>query len=118
MPTIRFNRDSDHPPRFTAEELARLDAMTPEDVEAAARDDADNPPLTDRELALMASARTVREARRSTGLSQAQFARRFKINHARLRDLERGRSRADSALAAYLKVIARAPQTVIAALSE
>ncbi|MBA3810779.1 MAG: helix-turn-helix domain-containing protein [Caulobacteraceae bacterium] len=118
MPTIRFARDADHPPRFTAKELARLDAMTPEDVEAAARDDADNPPLTDRELALMTSARIVRDARRSAGLSQAQFARRFRINHARLRDLERGRSKADSALTAYLKVIASAPDTVIAALAQ
>lgn len=117
MPMVKFTMDPAHPPSFEAGELERLEAMTPEEIEAAARDDPDNPPLTPEELARMTSARTVRDVRQSTGLSQAQFARTFKINHARLRDLERGRSKADSALTAYLKVIATAPDTVIAALS-
>jgi len=118
MARVRFTPDPNNPPKFTAMELARLDAMTTEDIEAAALADPDNPPLTPEELARMTSARKVRDARRSTGLSQAQFARVFRINHARLRDLERGRSKADSALTAYLKVIATAPDTVIAALAE
>jgi putative transcriptional regulator len=32
---------------------ARLDAMTDEEIEAAARSDPDNPPLTDEQLAQM-----------------------------------------------------------------
>ena len=118
MPTVEFVRDPSAPPRFAPEELTRLDAMTAEDIEAAALADPDNPPLTPAELARMASARLVRRVRRLTGLSQMQFAARFKINHARLRDLERGRTKADSALTAYLKVIATAPDTVIEALSK
>jgi putative transcriptional regulator len=118
MPTVRFTPDPNNPPRFDAEALARLDAMTPEDIEAAALADPDNPPLTAAELARMTSARLVRRVRRSTGLSQSQFAARFRINPARLRDLERGRTRADSALTAYLKVIASAPDAVLAALAD
>ena len=118
MPMVRFTRDMNNPPRLDAGELARLDGMTPEDIEAAAASDPDNPPLTAEELMRMASARLVRRVRRSTGLSQARFAERFKISHGRLRDLERGRTKADSALTAYLKVIAAAPDAVLAALGE
>ena len=118
MPMVRFTLDPANPPQLSAEEIARLDAMTPEEIEENARTDLDNPPLTDDELDRMVSARRVREARRSTGLTQVEFARTFRINHARLRDLERGRSKADSALSAYLKVIARSPEVVTAALAE
>jgi putative transcriptional regulator len=116
MPTREFTADPKKPVEFEPAELAHLEAMTAEAIEAGARADPNNPPLTSDALERMASARLVREVRRSTGLSQASFAARFKINHARLRDLERGRSKADSALTAYLKVIAAAPRTVISAL--
>lgn len=46
----RATLDPDAPPRFTDAELARLDAMTPDDIEANARADLDNPPLTPDEL--------------------------------------------------------------------
>lgn len=42
--------DHGAPPRFTDRELARIDAMTPDDVERNARADAENPPLTAEEL--------------------------------------------------------------------
>src|SRR5487761_2068648 len=51
-----------------------------------------------------------------TGLSQARFARAYRINVARLRDLEQGRTRPDSALLAYLAVIDREPAAVERAL--
>src|SRR6266487_4394976 len=47
----KFELDPNHPPQMSAEELARLDAMTEEEVHAAALADADNLPLTDEELA-------------------------------------------------------------------
>lgn len=40
---------------FTAAEKARLDALTDEQINAAARSDPDNPPSTRRELAKMAA---------------------------------------------------------------
>jgi putative transcriptional regulator len=51
-----------------------------------------------------------------SGLCQTEFARAFHINVGRLRDLEQGRARADSALLAYPAVIDDAPDTVRRAL--
>ncbi len=56
---VRYRRDPNNLPQFTDEELARLDAMTEEEIEANALSDPDNPPLTDEELARM---RPVRRA--------------------------------------------------------
>ena len=68
------------------------------------------------ELARMETARTVRRVRAGTGLSQTAFARAFHINVGRLRDLEQGRTTADSALLAYLRIIDRDPDLVRRAL--
>lgn len=57
---------------MTAAELAHLDAMTDDEIIAAALSDPDNPHLTDAEFAKMTSVRRVREVRARTGLSQAR----------------------------------------------
>lgn len=44
---------SDLEQALDAVDWAKLDAMTDEEIEAAARSDPDNPPLTDEELAQM-----------------------------------------------------------------
>jgi len=59
----------------------------------------------------------VRSIRRSTGLTQEAFARRYGFNLARLRDLEQGRTRPDSVVRAYLRVIERNPKAVNEALA-
>jgi putative transcriptional regulator len=46
-----------------------------------------------------------------------EFAARYRINVARLRDWEHGRSVPDSVALAYLQVIAREPEAVDRALS-
>ncbi len=74
MAIVSFNPDPNNPPQLSAED-ARLDAMTPEEIEENARTDPDNPPLTEDELDRMVSARRVRKARHSTGLTQAEFSR-------------------------------------------
>ncbi len=112
----KFSLDRRAPPKLTAAEAVRLDAMSEDDVMAAARSDSDNPPLRAEELARISAARRVRAVRTRSGLSQTEFARTFHINVARLRDLEQGRTRADSALLAYLAVIDAAPDTVRQAL--
>ncbi len=56
--------------------------------------------------------RLVRVVRARTGLSQSGFAKKYRINVARLRHLEQGRSQPDSAMLAYLTVIAREPEAV------
>ena len=112
MGIVRYTHDPSRPAKLTAKQRARLAAMTDEEIERNAREDPDNPPLTDEELARMRSARLVRQVREKSGLSQSAFAKRFHINLGRLRDLEQGRTAADSALVAYLQVIARAQKTV------
>jgi putative transcriptional regulator len=109
---IRFKLDPNKPPKMAPEALARLDAMTDAEIEAAALSDPDNPPLTQDERTRMATARRVQAVRQRTGLSQARFAAEYHINVGRLRDLERGRTRPDSALLAYLAVIEREPGVV------
>ncbi len=109
--------DPNHPPQLSPEDRARLEALTDAQITAAALADADNPPLTEGELRRLDMRALARRARAGVGLSQAQFAKAFRINVARLRDLEQGRYEAhDSALAAYLQVIACDPETVRKAL--
>ncbi len=114
----RFAVDLDALPPLSPEALARIDAMTDAEIEAAALSDPDNPPLTEDELARMAAGAPIQRIRRRTGLSQAQFAAQYRINLSRLRDLEHGRTRADSALLAYLAVIEREPDVVKRVLAE
>jgi putative transcriptional regulator len=105
-------------PQATPGELARLDAMTDEEITRAAEADPDNPPLTEDELARIGAVQLVRRARASTGLSQAQFAERYRINLARLRDWEQGRYALDSVARAYLTVIAADPEGIARVLAE
>jgi len=114
----RITLDPNNLPTLTPEEQARLDAMTDAEITAAAESDPDNPPLTEAELRLLDMAALVKRARARTGLTQAAFASRFRINLGRLRDMEQGRQKGmDSAVAAYLQVIAADPDAVAAALS-
>jgi len=113
----RLKLDPNALPALSAAEAARLDAMSESEITAAAHADADNPPLSDDELERVALARKVRDVRAHTGLSQARFAAEYRINVARLRDLEQGRTKADSAMLAYLTVIEKAPEVVRRALS-
>jgi putative transcriptional regulator len=114
----RFILDPKNPPRLKEEEKARLDAMTGEEITAAAESDPDNPPLTDEDLERMRFTRLVRVVRKRSGLSQSRFAEMYRINVARLRDLEQGRTQPNSAMLAYLTAIAREPEAVERALRE
>ena len=117
MAIVRYTYDPRNPPRLTPEQEARLDAMTDEEIERRARDDPDNPPSTEEELERGVAARDVRLTREKTGLSQSQFAKRYRINLARLRDVEQGRTMPDSAFLAYIRVINREPEAVDRALN-
>jgi putative transcriptional regulator len=112
----RFRLDPNNPPALTEAERARLDAMADAQITAAAMSDIDNLPLSADEMARMETASVVRRVRARTGLSQDRFAKRYRINVGRLRDLEQGRTKADSALLAYLAVIDREPEAVNRAL--
>ena len=111
-----FVYDPKNPLELTLEQKARLDALTDEQITAAALSDPDNPPLTDEELERGVLGRRVRLARQATGLTQAEFAARFQIPVATLRDWEQGRRKPDATSLAYLTVIERDPEAVVRAL--
>lgn len=97
---------------------AALDAMTNEEVEAAARSDPDNPPLTPERLARFRRVPQVKVMRRALRLTQEEFSARFHIPLGTLRDWEQGKSEPDQAARAYLTVIAREPDAVQRALEK
>lgn len=59
----------------------------------------------------------VKAIRKRKRMTQTEFAARYQLNVARLRDWEQGRSRPDSAARAYLRVIEREPEAVERALA-
>jgi putative transcriptional regulator len=106
------------PPRRKATakyDWSAFDALTNEQVLAAARSDPDAQPLSDAQLARMKRPNP-KVVRRALGLSQEEFAARFRIPVGTLRDWEQGRVEPDQAARAYLMVIARIPDAVREAL--
>lgn len=95
---------------------SRADAMTAKQRRAAAFADADNKPMTDEEWAAAPRVPQVGVIRRALKLSQEDFASAFHIPIGTLRDWEQGRKEPDAAARAYLRVIAREPETVRKAL--
>jgi putative transcriptional regulator len=87
-------------------------AMMPKQVEAAAKSDPDNRPLSSADLARMKRTPQVKIIRRALGISQEDFADRYHIPLGTLRDWEQGRVIPDQAACAYLTVIARNPEAV------
>ena len=117
MANVKYRYDPNRPETLSEAERAHLDSLDDAAITRAAADDPENPPLNETELNRAALARAAKRARARVGLSQRAFAERYRIGHARLRDLEQGRGRrADSALLAYLTVIEHAPETVDRAL--
>ncbi len=94
----------------------RLRAMTDEEVRAAALSDPDAQPLTDADFARMKRVPRIKTLRRALGLTQEEFASRYRIPLGTLRDWEQGRCEPDQPARAYLTVIARDPQGVMRAL--
>lgn len=101
---------------MTAEDWARLEAMTEEEVLAAARSDPDAQPLTDDQLKRMKRVSFAKHVRWKLHMSQTDFASAFHIPIGTLRDWEQHRCEPDQAARAYLTVIARNPKAVRKAL--
>jgi putative transcriptional regulator len=59
----------------------------------------------------------VRKIRLATGLTRAEFARRYALDARALQEWEQGRRRPDRAARAYLTVIAHRPKAVEEALA-
>ena len=92
------------------------DALTEEQIHAAALADPDAQPITEEGLKKMRPVPRTITIRRALKLSQEEFAQRFHIPAGTLRDWEQGRCEPDAAARAYLRVIAREPEMVARAL--
>jgi putative transcriptional regulator len=96
----------------------RVKRMTDEEIEAAALADPDAQPLTDAELSQAFRPGALRELRGRLGLSQAEFAKRFRIELCTLQDWEQARRVPDDIARTYLRIIERNPDAVVAALQD
>jgi putative transcriptional regulator len=81
-------------------------------IERAALADPHAQPLSSAEVKRMKRTPQAKIIRRALGLTQEEFAQRFRIPLGTLRDWEQGRATPDQPTQAYLTVIARSPQGV------
>lgn len=102
-------------PSAAKHDWREFDVLTDADILEAARNDPDAQPLSEAQLKRM-SRPNPKAVRQALGLSQEEFAERFKIPVGTLRDWEQGRVQPDQAARAYLMVIARNPKAVRKAL--
>ena len=98
------------------EDWKRFDAMTAKQRQHGASSDPDALPLTSEDFKRMKRTPRAKIIRRALGLTQHEFATRFRIPLGTLRDWEQGAAEPDRAAQAYLTVIARNPKAVAKAL--
>ena len=110
MAIVTYVPDPNRPYRMSDEERARLDALTDEEITAAAESDPDNPPLTAEEFQRIHAIQDARAARARTGLSWTDFAHAYGIEPAQLEHLEQGRLPFDPILGKLLALIADDPE--------
>ncbi|MEQ8765997.1 MAG: helix-turn-helix domain-containing protein [Planctomycetota bacterium] len=95
-----------------ATDWERVDRMTDEEIEAAARSDADCEPLTPAELSSLGPVPEVKQIRLRLGMTQEQFAEAFGLSLASVRDWEQGRYEPDKSVRSFLRVISALPDAV------
>ncbi len=98
--------DADTTTKTEKHDWSRLDAMTDEEIHAAALADPDAQSLTPERLATMKLIPRSKTLRRVLGLTQEEFAARFHIPLGTLRDWEQGRAEPDQTARAYFRAIA------------
>jgi putative transcriptional regulator len=108
--------DADTTKKTGKHDWSRFDALTDEEIHAAALADPDAQPLTEERLARMKRVPRAKTLRRALGLTQEEFAARYHIPIGTLRDWEQGRSEPDQPARTYLKAIAGDPEAVRRAL--
>lgn len=95
----------------------RVDAMSEEELTAAACDDPDNPPLTPEMLARFKLVPDVKAIRQKLHLSQQQFSLRYHVPVRTLQEWEQKRSIPDTTAIAFLTAIANNPKAIDQALN-
>lgn len=108
--------DADTTTNTVKHDWTRADAMTDEQVHAAAMNDPDAKPMTDEEFSRARRVPRAKTLRRALALTQEAFAARYQIPIGTLRDWEQGRAEPDQPARAYLKAIAGNPDAVRQAL--
>lgn len=98
--------DADTTTKTAKFDWREFDAMTDEEVHAAASTDPDARPMTDAEWDAAPKVPRARIIRRALGLTQEEFAARFQIPLGTLRDWEQGKAEPDQSARAYLRAIA------------
>jgi putative transcriptional regulator len=91
---------------------ARFDAMTDEEVVAAALSDPDAQPLTPEQAARLRPVSRIKALRQRLGMTQAEFAEAYRLPITTLRDWEQQRSRPDAPARALLLAIERDPEVM------
>ena len=91
-------------------------AMTDEEVSAAAAADPDARPMTPEQRQNARPVPRAKSLRRALGLTQEEFAARYRIPLGTLRDWEQGRTEPDQPARAYLRAIAGDAAGVLRAL--
>ncbi|HWE19719.1 MAG TPA: transcriptional regulator [Hyphomicrobiaceae bacterium] len=95
---------------MTAEDWRRLDAMTDEEITAAALADPDNPPLSDEELAQFRRPALSMKVRLKLHMGREAFAAAYGIPLETLRAWERHQIEPTEVELAYLRLIEREPE--------
>jgi putative transcriptional regulator len=95
---------------------SRADAMTEAQVHEAAMNDPDARPMTEEQWNAAPRVPRSKIIRRALGLTQEEFAARFRIPLGLLREWERGVAQPDETARAYLRAIAGDPAAVQRAL--
>ena len=95
---------------MTPEDWRRLDAMTDEEITAAALSDPDNPPLTPEQLARFRPPSLAKKVRHKLHLGRDSFAVAYGIPLDTLRAWERHEAEPTATEMAYLKLIEREPE--------
>ncbi len=97
---------------------SRADAMTDEEIHAAALADPDAQPLTEEQVREMKPVCRAKLVRIKLHLTQEQFAKRYGIPLSTLRDWEQYRSEPDQAAQSYILAIEACPEAIANALSK
>ena len=111
----RVKRDPANPPKAN---WSRFEAMTEAERHAAALADPDAQPATEDQLAKARRRPDVRVIRENLGLTVEEFAVRFGLSPALIRDWEDGHRWPDRPAQMLLRVIEREPEAVARVAAE
>jgi putative transcriptional regulator len=109
---ISVDHEPGEPYPKTDTDWEAVDAITDEQIRAAALSDPDTVPVPVYDIPGLTPVPNVKKLREKLGLTQEAFAATYRIPVGTLRDWEQCRKNPDAPARAYLTVIARNPEAV------